>query len=127
MNINCNCRKMLLQKLLLQKMLLQKLVLQKLLLQKIVLQKLVIAENVIAKTVIAKTCIAENGLCHDHYVQKLLLHIYMNLSGNLYNIFFWLKESISFINKQSIRVQTPREYHSSTITISTIHSTITIH
>ena len=95
--------------------------------QKNVIAETVIVETCIAETVIAETCIAENGLCHGHYVRKLLLHIYMNLSGNHYNIFLLLKESVSFINKKSIRVQTPREYHPSTITISTIYSTITIH
>jgi hypothetical protein len=55
----------------------------------------IIAETCIAETCIAETVIAENGLCHGHYVQKLLLHIYMNLSGNPYNIFFFVVERIS--------------------------------
>ena len=63
----------------------QKLLLQKLVLQKLLLQKNVIAETCITETVIVETVIAENGLCHGHYVQKLLLQNH-SLSNGLYRL-----------------------------------------
>ena len=50
-----------------------------------VIVKNVIAETCITETVIVETVIAENGLCHGHYVQKLLLQNY-SLSNELYRL-----------------------------------------
>ena len=46
-----------------------------------VIVKNVIAETCITETVIVETVIAENGLCHGHYVQKLLLQNHSLLNG----------------------------------------------